>query len=589
MEFCAISNGFMPFCALRAVRERVISMNNYYGVNFAKQKEKLLNSKISKVLINDVIEKAESALGKIYDTLKFSEFTLFLETGDRAIYEKKYFERRNDCSYISIAYWLTDDEKYRNQLIDLIFLICDEYTWCVPAHALLHDKPTSKEVIEMIDLFQAETGRLLADIALMIGDKLPYYVNDRIEYEIRRRIIEPIKNREYYWQKSTCTTNWAAVCSGGVLVALLTFGIGAEIEEILPKLYPAVENFLVGYNDDGCCLEGCNYWNYGFGYFAIFARMILEYTNGKVNYFKREKVKNIATFIQKIRLGKTKIVSFSDSSSKFTFSPGLACCLKDIYPDEFILPPLEFGTEQGNIYSMKELLWFNTDYFAGDYNSETTYFKDAQWFVKRNDKFSFAAKAGNNNEPHNHNDIGSFMIVTGNDDIPLTDLGWGVYNAFNFDKKYRYTMLQNASFGHSVPIINGTYQNFGSEYYAKDVTATGNSFSFDMSGAYNEGIIKRLHRSFELTDDRVILCDTVEYSEMTDNFTERMVSLTKPKLNDDFVDLGSVLIMYDNEKYKVSISEDSYKRHADGSDIRVYFIDFETTGQNENIFELVIK
>lgn len=76
---------------------------------------------------------------------------------------------------------------------------------------------------------------------------------------------------------------------------------------------------------------------------------------------------------------------------------------------------------------------------------------------------------------------------------------------------------------------------------------------------------------------------------MTDNFTERMVSLTKPKLNDDFVDLGSVLIMYDNEKYKVSISEDSYKRHADGSDIRVYFIDFETTGQNENIFELVIK
>lgn len=566
-------------------------MKNYYGVDFAEQKKKLSNSKIAKVLINDVIEKAEAALGKTYDALKFSEFTLFLETGDRAIYEKKYFERRNDCSYISIAYWLTEDEKYRNQLIDLIFHICDEYTWCVPAHALLHDKPTSKQVIEMIDLLQAETGRLLTDIALMVGDKLPYYVNDRIEYEIRRRIIEPIKNNEYYWQKPTCTTNWAAVCSGGVLVPLLTFGTGTEIEDVLPKLYPAVENFLIGYNDDGCCLEGCDYWNYGFGYFVIFARMILEYSNGEVNYFKRDKVKNIATFIQKIRLGKTKIVSFSDGSSKFAFSPGLVCCLKEIYPDDFILPSLEFGTEQGSIYSMKELLWFNTDYSEGDYESETTYFKDAQWFVKRNENFSFAAKAGNNNEPHNHNDIGSFMIVTSNDDIPLTDLGRGVYNAFNFDKKYRYTILQNASFGHSVPIINGTYQSFGSEYHAKNVTATDNTFSFDMSGAYDEGIVNGLCRSFRLTDDRIIIRDTVEYSEITENIIERMVSLTKPKIQDSSVDLGSALIMYDNEKYKVSISEDSYRRYADGPEIKVYFIDFEAIREKEDIFEfeLVIR
>ena len=566
-------------------------MENYYGVDFAKQKEKLLNSKIAKVLINDVIERAEAALDKTYDALKFSEFTLFLENGDRAMYEKKYFERRNDCSYISIAYWLTDDEKYRNQLIDLVFHICDEYTWCVPAHALLHDKPTSKQVVEMIDLFQAETGRLLTDISVMVGDKLPYYVNDRKEYEINRRIIEPIKIKEFYWQKPTCTTNWAAVCSGGVLVALLTFGTSEDIDKVLPKLYFAIENFLIGYNEDGCCLEGCDYWNYGFGYFVIFARMILEYTNGDVDYFKREKVKNIATFIQKIRLGKTKIVSFSDALSKFAFSPGLISYLKEVYPSDFILPSLEFGTKQGNIYSMKELLWFDTDYCEEAYKNESTYFKDAQWFIKRNDKYNFAAKAGNNNEPHNHNDIGSFMIVTNDDDIPLVDLGCGVYNAFTFDNKYRYTMLQNASSGHSVPIINGKYQNFGSEYFAKDVIATDNTFSFDMGGAYDEGIIKRLYRSFELTDDRIILCDTVEYSEMTESFTERMVSLTKPEINDDFVDLDSVSIMYDNEKYKVRISEDSYKRYADGPDIKVYFIDFEAVEQKESIFEfeLVIK
>lgn len=566
-------------------------MKNYYGVDFAEQKEKLLKSETAKVIINDVIERAEKALGKTYAALKLSEYRLFSETGDRAIFEKKYFERRNDCSYISVAYWLTEDDKYKNQLMDLIFHICDEYTWCVPAHALLQDKPTSKQVIEKIDLFQAETGRLLSDIALMTGEKLPHYVNDRIEYEIKRRIIEPIKSNEYPWHKPSCTTNWAAVCSGGVLAALLTFGTSTDIKEALPKLYCGAENFLAGYNDDGCCMEGCDYWNYGFGYFVIFAKMILEYTNGKVNYFKREKVKNIAAFIQKIRLGKTKIASFSDGSSKFTFSTGLFSLLKEIYPDEIVLPSLKFGTEQGNIYSMKELLWFNTEYCEDAYKSETAYFKDAQWFIKRNDKFSFAAKAGNNNEPHNHNDIGSFMIVTNNDDIPLADFGCGVYNAFTFDNKYRYTMLQNASFGHSVPIINGTYQNFGSEYFAKDVIATDNTFSFDMSGAYDKEIIKSLRRFFKLTDDRVILRDTVEYSEMTKSFTERMVSWTKPEISDGFVDLKSVLIMYDNKKYRVSVSENSYKRHADGPDIKVYFIDFDAVRQKESEyeFEFVIK
>ena len=67
-------------------------MKNYYGVDFAEQKEKLLKSETAKVIINDVIERAEKALGKTYAALKLSEYRLFSETGDRAIFEKKYFE-----------------------------------------------------------------------------------------------------------------------------------------------------------------------------------------------------------------------------------------------------------------------------------------------------------------------------------------------------------------------------------------------------------------------------------------------------------------------------------------------------------------
>ena len=564
-------------------------MKNYYGVDPKKQREKLLNSETAKSMIESIIEKADNALEKTYEALKISEYMLFLETGNRRVFEKKYFERRNDCSYLSIAYWLTEDDKYKNQLIDLVFHICNEYTWCVPAHVGLKTEPTCQQMIDRIDLFQAETGRLLTDIAVLIGDRLPYYVMNRIEYEIRRRIIEPLRNTEHDWQDETCTNNWASVCAGGAGVALLHFGSERDIDELLPMICETMEHFLNGYNADGCCIEGYSYWNYGFGYFVIFAKNVYEYTNGKKNYFEREKVKSIALFLQKARLGNTKIASFSDGSSTFTFSPGLVSFLKSVYPDDFVRPSLKLGTLQGNVYSMKEFLWFDVDYHEDDYKNETTYFVDAEWFIKRNEKFSFAAKAGNNDEPHNHNDIGSFMIVAGDDHIPLADFGSGEYNARTFDNRYRYTMVQNASFGHSVPIINGTFQNFGAEYAAENVVASDNKFSFDMSKAYDAGIVKKLHRSFELKSDRVLLCDTVEYLGKTETVTERMVSWTEPELGDGCVDLKTARILYNPEKYTASFVTDSYNGHSDSGEIKVFFIDFKAVNERETTFEFEIE
>lgn len=566
-------------------------MKNYYGIDFDKQKEKLLRSDKAKNIINSVIEKADDALVKTYEALKMSDYMLFTKTGDRKTFEKKYFERRNDCSYVSIAYWLTDDKKYINQLIDLIFHICDEYTWCVPAHASLHENPPCEHIVEMVDLFQAETGRLLADIAFLVGNKLPYYVNKRIEYEIKRRIIEPLKNKQFSWQKAPmCKTNWAAVCAGGTATALLGFGTEEDINTVLPILYLAIDDFLSGFNDDGCCMEGCTYWNYGFGYFVIFARLILEYTNGEINYFEQEKVKNIATFIQKIRLGKTKIVSFSDSTSEFSFSPGLFSYLKQLYPDDIVLPPLELGTARGNIYSMKELLWFDTDYSEGVYKSGTVYFENAQWYIKKNDAFSFAAKAGNNKEPHNHNDVGSFMIVTKDGEIPLTDFGAAIYTKETFERDNRYKLINNSSRGHSVPIINGQYQ--GAEdvrFSAKNVKAGEDFFEADIEDAYEKDLIGRINRRFEVKEESVFLCDTFEFSNITEKITERFVSWTKPVIYDEYVDLKTARILYNKEKYTVKITEDSYRTHSNIEDKVVYLIDFEAINKKEPKFEVEIS
>lgn len=54
-----------------------------------------------------------------------------------------------------------------------------------------------------------------------------------------------------------------------------------------------------------------------------------------------------------------------------------------------------------------------------------------------------AAKGGNNGEPHNHNDVGSFFYLVG-DEMLLTDLGAGEYTKEYFHEG-RYRILCNNS------------------------------------------------------------------------------------------------------------------------------------------------
>lgn len=565
-------------------------MKKYYLLDFDKQRKALMQSEAVKPLIDALLNDAEAALSKTYEALKMSDYMLFLETGDRTKFERYYFERRRDCSYISIAYWLTEDEKYVEPLIDLVYMICDEFTWCLPAHSGLDEKPTIKKIQTQIDLFQAETTRLLTDIDAMVGDKLPYYVSARIRSEIRWRIIDTLGTREFYWHMG-CDNNWAAVCAGGTAVGLLHYGTEEEINTHLPKLYGAMESFLGGFNDDGCCLEGYSYWRFGFGYFVIFARMILDYTNGEVNYFKREKVKNIALFPQKVRMGTGRVASFSDGESLFDFAPGLMCYLKELYPDEFLLPEIEYGKAKVNVYPAREFLWLSADYKEDEFKEHTTFFDGAQWFSVKNKNFSFAAKAGYNSEPHNHNDVGSFLIVTNDNDVPLADFGCGLYDAKNFHPDYRYTLITNSSAGHSVPIINGENQKFGSEYRASNVVCEGNKFSFDFEGAYEKGIINKLHREFIVNENGIVVCDTAEFSQNTQSITERMVSWTKPQICDGFVDLKTAKIIFDKDMYNVSFKEDSYVKHGDSGTALVYLIDFEPKNSKtrEFSFEIVVK
>ena len=52
-------------------------MRNYYGIDFKKKRAELLESSAAQPIISEVIAKADAAIEKIYDALKFSDYMIF--------------------------------------------------------------------------------------------------------------------------------------------------------------------------------------------------------------------------------------------------------------------------------------------------------------------------------------------------------------------------------------------------------------------------------------------------------------------------------------------------------------------------------
>jgi hypothetical protein len=518
-----------------------------------------------------------------------SDYMSYYSTGHRN--DKEHIKRRDNCTVLAAAYWLFEEQKYLDELVDVIHIICNEFTWCIPAHSHMEKEPRVDYVIRKLDLYQATTARILTEVSVLVGDKLPYYINERIEYELRRRVFDGYKNYPLFPISETNTNNWATVTSCGAGAALLHFGTEEEIEAYLPRVMNGLDRFISGADNDGCCREGTDYWGGGYGNYIYLANLLYVYSDGKIDYFNNEKMEAQAYFPQKARLNKNMTVSFSDATSNFKFNPGLFCFLKKKYQG-VLLPELELYNN--NIGAMfRDLIWMDPDYKEDKLSLGYSFLKDSQWYINRKEKFSFAAKGGHNYEPHNHNDLGSFMIVVGEDN-PLVDLGSPEYIKYdNYDDRMVY--LNFSSHGHSVPIIDGQYQGLGEEYNTETVTVNDDTFSLNFENAYQKGLIKKANRTFKLSEDGVILTDTFEYSKENQVITERLVTRTKPEIKESEVDLGSAKILFDPNLYSVKVSTDSYNKHGCGVDpnelykVPVYLIDFNAKNENQTEFQFDIR
>ncbi len=509
--------------------------------------------------------------------LKYSEWKMFFVTGERTTYQKSYEHHRHAATVsamLSLMY--PEEEKYINYLMDAIYTLCDEYTWSYPAHQGGNFTDNNNTII---DLTAARVAMDLAEMYVLLGDRLDPLIKSRILAEIDRRTFTPFDTNVPYGWWEECSSNWGSVCMGAVAKAYMLLR-PEKAREYIPRFSQTMHNFISGFSEEGICYEGMGYWSFGFGAFLDYIKTVKTFTDGEVDFFTIPKIKDMSLFYQRMFLSGHAVANFADS--EMHLAPGaLSRSLKPHYP-EINVPSIEktsfyssneFNGKLGTVLSVMATDSHDED--VGDNYDSVFYAPCAQWFVKHTPLYGFATKGGNNGEFHNHNDIGHFIYAKGGEQI-LCDVGVGVYTA-NYFGAHRYECLEPSSKCHSVPIVDGELQSPGKDFFARDFKYENAVVSLDISRAYavlDED--ERIDRSFEFGSEGFKMTDKITLNKKR-GFVERLVTKIEPDFSKKGeVTVGGVPIVYDAEAWECYLggSEPSARDQK-----ACYYIDFKPIGE----------
>ncbi len=529
--------------------------------------------------------------GKVIPANNYSLIKLYYKEGNRALFEKEYFDKRKRLSFLQVL--ALKDERYIDALEEIMSAICDEFTWVLPAHN--YDAKTGTFDRNVIDLFSSETAFYLAETIYALGEILSPDIKNRVKLLVEDRIIKNFENNWYWWKEAD--TNWASVCGLGVGLSYL-YLFPERYDSVKDEIESYFKNYLNGIDGEGYCYEGSIYWGYGFTFFMLFYDVFVQ-LKGRPEFLDSEKVKKVANYPMNTQMDKGVYAPYADGGRRYLDINGYLPCfyaIKKVYGDKINCPIKVDATNFVNsvrAFGFRFLLATELENDGEEVLSENkyVYYNNAEVMVYKNKNYSFTAKCGNNNELHNHNDVGVFQIVKNSKRL-IADLGAGEYtkNYFIQSEKYKDDIFVCGSMSHSVPIVDGKYQEHGEEYVGKVLSVGEDHFEIDMSGAYEKGdhFVKV---RYDLKENGVLVKYT--FSGIKESIIFRFISEYAPKKNDKGIVIEEMTLSVDGD-IEPTFSQKEYSPHSRPAFVRnfgkgiAHIIDYtikESNGEKEFFFE----
>ena len=489
-----------------------------------------------------IISDAEKLLSEPIADTSDELYLRYWKNGNRTDYQKRLSAREMRLTTLTLAESLERKGRFIPALTEIIDAICSMKSWVLPAHDWSDGRRGNfNGTVLSVDLRSSDIAATLAYSVNFLRDSLPAETVAKIKKETERRVFAPLrlsysladKSGRYVKQRDPMpnwwisgNNNWNAVCHCNLVIAALGL-LDDDADRALFVAYAirALPYYArSGFTSDGYCSEGMGYWNYGFGHFLRLGLTLRNVSGGKIDVFKTPVYRKAAEYAFSYQLEKGISPAFSDGNG--APSPTYLLFVYHVWPDlvsDRISKVTPFGTAVSTLTpSIVSLLGFGKVSLPANVAEKPlpprSEFPVGQvWLMRDGCDLSVAVKGGHNDEHHNHNDIGSYYLVS-RGKLLSGDPGNEVYTSRTFSSR-RYVSKVLSSYAHPVPVVDGKLQSTGRKFAAKvlktDFTPERDTIVLDIKGAYGVKSLVSLVRTFvfDRVNDTFSVTDRVEFSE----------------------------------------------------------------------------
>lgn len=512
---------------------------------------------------HEILEMAAFYREKPYPLRLATDFLAFVRNGSRKADENPYFFRRRKLCAAVLGYCAEPNDADMDAIINGIWLICEESSWVISAHNVnpIPGAPAAAEyplpdlAKPYIDLFVAQTAMILSLSCALLGEHLMPEVRSRVEHELRVRVLDPFMATDDFWWmgvRRSDMNNWTPWIISNLMLTAVHMHIN-HLPAMLERACIMLDRWLVCIPEDGGCDEGAGYWSMAGGALLNCLQVLEHITNGQVTFWHDEKIRRILSFPAKVRITGDWFVNFADCDAK----PLVAGDVLQYAGEKLEDPALTaMGVElRGNLamelsdtpHLSRALfkLFHREAESTAIPDDRDTWLPDLQVRLVRRGGMVLCAKAGHNNDNHNHNDVGSFMLYLDGESA-IVDAGNMVYTAKTFSAE-RYTLWNVRAAYHNLPMIGRHEQQPGQQYAARDVQCLPYGLALDMANAYDDQAgITVCQRTLTLTEAGLVLQDRIELRD-DQPVTWVFMLRNKPEIGQGELIAGKLRLAYDHE------------------------------------------
>jgi hypothetical protein len=457
-------------------------------------------------------ERARATLGTPWPTPLAHDFARYFRDGDRDTYEQAVRARQERLARAVVLAAATLDPVWLDEVTDGVVLFCEQSTWCWPAHDHTFERhgsvlPTVTD--PYVDLGAGEYAADLAWTDHVLGAQLDAHVpglRARIRHEVEQRVLVPFtRRRDWHWLGLDGNVhNWNPWIHSNLLTAVrFLVGDPDRRRQLLALVEEGLGRYAAAVPADGAIDEGHHYWWHGACRF-LEAQVLLG----------RAPDPALVAFPHRVHLGGSWYVNHADGPARASpHQPWhalhrLARLAGDREAEAHAAAHRRPGEPVAHeshglghlLRALTDTAWVAASPAASPLPREV-WFPSTQVLLARpaagsTAGLTLAVKGGHNDENHNHNDVGSFIVAR--DGVPvLVDPGRPTYTAQTFGPD-RHDIWTMRSDWHNTPTIRGTRQAPGRSFAARDVTADGSGVTMDLAAAYPRDDIRRWTRAARL-------------------------------------------------------------------------------------------